>query len=503
MTEGAWDLVLEVAGDEGTPEEVRLPKVVRVRAGGGGTPSAVTLRVRANVSGVDFDPAFTVVNETGCSGSGCPRTALPYAGQVEYQLPSGAYSIRLDDVAPNCTVTSPNPATIQVRTGTTVDLFFRVSCTALSSPAVVRVGVTATGSNVDGAVRVACENNACIPRDLRPNGPPLEYRLPAGTYRFVLGDVATNCRVTGANPVALTVAAATSATVEFALSCVGPGVIRIAVTTTGTDLDDAFLAEIFDTACEGDPGYAGCATLPVAAGGAADYATYAAGAVTVFLNDVAVNCNVDGGSRRDVTPMPGDTVMVTFAVACRPAARVRISVAIDGYQPPGVGYAAIEGGDCYYAPCSQYPLNGTTGEFIVEEGLHTLRLTGYSPYLCRPTSPESTTVTAVAGTTVDVTYRLSCLPPAVARVSVAVSGSNQDTTFRVDDLYNCDYYTGACAGRIVAPGAVADYELAWGAGAWFLADVAPNCRVLSANPIEVLFAPAGTSTDVRFTVACE
>lgn len=501
MAEGAWDLMLEVEDGDGTPTAVRLPKLVRVRPAAGGSPPAVTLRVRALVTGQDFDPAFTVVNETGCSGSACPRTSLPYGGRVEYQLPTGDYTIRLDDVAPNCTVAGPNPATIPVRSSTTAELLFRVTCTALPSPAIVRVGVSASGSDVDNAVRVACENDACIPRFLSPNGAPFEYRLPAGTYRFVLGEVAANCRLSGNNPVEVTVAAGATAAVDFALTCAGPTVIRVAVTTTGADLDDGYLVDL-NASCPGYS-YTNCATLRLTTNGSADYSTRASEPLAVLLRDVAVNCSVEGGALRQVTPTPGDTVLVAYVVTCRAAARVRISVEITGYQPTAA-YQVVEGSDCYYGPCERYALTGTGGEFVVSEGPHALRLEGVDLYLCRLTSPGTAAVTAVSGTTVDAIYRLSCLPPAVARVSVTVSGTNPDASFVVQDDLNCDFYYGTgCPQRITSAGAALAYDLSYGSGQWTLLDVAPNCRITSANPLAVSNIPAGTSTDVRFTVACE
>jgi len=85
--------------------------------------------------------------------------------QEDFFVDPGQYSVTLDDVAPNCTVTSQNPQTINVASGATETAQFDVTCgvattmttanvttttappttTTLPPPAMIQVNTATTG----------------------------------------------------------------------------------------------------------------------------------------------------------------------------------------------------------------------------------------------------------------------------------------------------------------------------------------------------------------------
>ena len=92
-------------------------------------PPPGTVRITAPTSGTNRDAYYYVVNESVCDYYyGCTTLELPAGGFVEYTLDPGNYVFRLTDVAANCTINVPNPATVPVVSGMVTELVFPVSC---------------------------------------------------------------------------------------------------------------------------------------------------------------------------------------------------------------------------------------------------------------------------------------------------------------------------------------------------------------------------------------
>jgi hypothetical protein len=90
-------------------------------------PPPGTVRITAPTSGTNRDAGYYVVSEP-CDYYGCTTQALPAGGFVEYTLVAGNYWFWLTDVAANCTINVPNPATVPVVSGMVTELVFPVSC---------------------------------------------------------------------------------------------------------------------------------------------------------------------------------------------------------------------------------------------------------------------------------------------------------------------------------------------------------------------------------------
>jgi hypothetical protein len=92
-------------------------------------PPNGVVRITAPTTGTNPDASYGAVNETWCDfWYGCWEQLFSAASVVEFTVPYGSYVFRLTDVAANCSVSVPNPATVIVQANTTTELVFPVSC---------------------------------------------------------------------------------------------------------------------------------------------------------------------------------------------------------------------------------------------------------------------------------------------------------------------------------------------------------------------------------------
>jgi Tol biopolymer transport system component len=107
---------------------IALPLLVVLGCGGGDSPSGpeTTLTVIAQTEGIQADAdGYGVKVGTGTSN------ALASNGSVTiHGLQTGAQTVTLSGIAPNCGVTGSNPLTVQIQSGQTASATFHVVCTA-------------------------------------------------------------------------------------------------------------------------------------------------------------------------------------------------------------------------------------------------------------------------------------------------------------------------------------------------------------------------------------
>ena len=121
------------------------------------------VRVSTVATGVDVDPSYRVRVE----GPGVDRSEMaPLSTQVTFvALASGTHTVTLDDVRVNCVVdaATPNPRTIALTMGQTIDVVFNVACS--SAPTIAFIGTGSTGFGVYSA-----KANGTNPTPLTSNG---------------------------------------------------------------------------------------------------------------------------------------------------------------------------------------------------------------------------------------------------------------------------------------------------------------------------------------------
>jgi WD40-like Beta Propeller Repeat len=180
-----------------------------------------SMRVTTVTTGADLDPdGYTV--QWGRVGQD-PRYYLQgtNASVTIPQLGAGQYSVRLDGVAPNCTVTGQHPVTVTVVVGTTIEVPFAVTCAALGS---LEVTVTTTGADLPD-VYVASVSPAGGYKVFPTNGTVTFSGLVAGDYSVSLSSGAFNC--TRPNPQTVAVPSGGTAVVHFDVACTA--VMQLAV----------------------------------------------------------------------------------------------------------------------------------------------------------------------------------------------------------------------------------------------------------------------------------
>jgi len=131
-------------------------------------PSTGNVVIRASTTGPGLDPDGYVVAVDGGAGQ-----SLPMNGAVTFnQLSVGSHQFLLSGVATNCTLLSPNPATVAVTARDTAQTTFQLSCGAPPRPIAFSSNRDYSSSiyamNADGSGVVQLTNN------------PPDYRLRDG-----------------------------------------------------------------------------------------------------------------------------------------------------------------------------------------------------------------------------------------------------------------------------------------------------------------------------------
>jgi len=203
-----------VSGDNPRAVIVGLGEVVDVSFAV--TCVAVTGAVAVSVAttGIDLDDSFLI--QIGDE----PPQALPANGAVLLAgLPPGTFSIGLDDVSANCTVTN-GPQTVNIVLGDTAQAAFEAGCGAATG--VVEVSVVTSGADYDfDAYTIQMEPGGSYAIGVNASA---GYASPSGgDHVLTLDDVADNCTVSGPNPrtVSVSIGGSTRDTVRtsFAVTC--------------------------------------------------------------------------------------------------------------------------------------------------------------------------------------------------------------------------------------------------------------------------------------------
>ena len=86
------------------------------------------IRLSVVTAGVDLPDGYTIKLDDAA-----PLTITANDNQTIATLAVGTHSVLLSGVAPNCTVTSPNPQQADVAAGATTQVRFTIACVAMAS----------------------------------------------------------------------------------------------------------------------------------------------------------------------------------------------------------------------------------------------------------------------------------------------------------------------------------------------------------------------------------
>lgn len=264
-------------------------------------PTTGMIEVSATTTGFDLDADGYTVDLDGMSSQPIAANgSVTFTGESE-----GSHSLTLSGIAANCTVSGANPVSSTVVAGATDDVAFDMTCTQVTGD--LRVTASTSGSPIDpDGYTVTVDGGAS--QALAANNDTTTFAgTPEGDRSVLLGDIASGCTVTGANPATVSVPAGGTATHAFAVSCTSmTGAIQLTTVTTGMDTDpDGYMVSLD-----------GGAAQAIGNDDTALFEPLAAGGHTLELSGVAANCTVQGANPLMPIVTANDTIDVTMTVDC-------------------------------------------------------------------------------------------------------------------------------------------------------------------------------------------
>ncbi len=182
-------------------------------------PGTGTLEITTSTTGSDPDADGYALSLDGAAS----QPIGPNAMLTLSNIPGGAHSIDLLGIAANCRLSDPNPRRVSVTAGGTTSVAFAVTC-APRPPETgdVRVSVSTSGSSQDtDGYTVSVDGGSG--QSITANGSRTIPNLALGQHSVQLGGIASNCTVTGENPISVIVNAGQTVTVSFTVSCAATG----------------------------------------------------------------------------------------------------------------------------------------------------------------------------------------------------------------------------------------------------------------------------------------
>ncbi len=262
------------------------------------------------------------------------------------------------------------------------------------------------------------------------------------------------------------------------------GALRLAVVTTGGDLDlDGYGVTVNAVQRQ-----------TIAVNAAAVIPDLPTGSYDVALSGVAANCTVSGQNTRAVTVTGGDTTEVAYAIGCV-ATGLQVVIATSGADLDPDGYGVSVDG----ATPTPSPANSSLSITRLPPGSHTVTLSGIAGH-CAVSGTNPRSVVVAAGQVVPVGFPLVCL---------AITGSieiNAVTSGLDLDLNGYTVQADNGIPRTLAANATTVFEgLSAGDHTITLSGVAANCTVAGDNPRTVPVTTGGIRRDTArstFAVTC-
>ncbi|MGH7445549.1 MAG: hypothetical protein ACREKM_11755, partial [Longimicrobiales bacterium] len=213
----------------------------------------------------------------------------------------GERTVTLTGVAANCTVQDGATRTVTVTTGGTHPVSYTIDCSA--QVGTLDVAATTSGENIDSdGYTVSVDGGAALA--IPANGTISLNGIAEGEHTVLLGDVAANCGIAGANPVTITVAVGATANVSFNVNCSASELV-VKTSTSGPPASDGDWTVTLDGA---DP-------RTISSNGQVTYSTTAE-VHTVELDGLPANCRVGRTNPATVTVDAAAPTEHVFDVTC-------------------------------------------------------------------------------------------------------------------------------------------------------------------------------------------
>jgi len=220
-------------------------------------------------------------------------------------LPTGDHLVRLEGVAPNCSVSGTNPRFVEVKAG---DVFVSFSVTCGARTGTVRVSTTTSGPepDTDGYSLVV---GARVSSGVPANGTFEMAGVPEGEHSAALSGVSENCAVDAPHPRTVSIANGEVMNVAFVIRCVAKAALHVTTTTSGVEPDGNGYAIRL-----AQPG--GYVTTVNVAANSSVTIPLQSGTYTVTVLDIEPNCDVVTSNERVVTLTAGNQTPITVDIKC-------------------------------------------------------------------------------------------------------------------------------------------------------------------------------------------
>jgi hypothetical protein len=356
-----------------------------------------TVRVAVATTGVDLDSeGYGIVLDEQ------PSQAVAANGSVTLnRVLTGLHTIGLHDIATNCRAVGDSSRSVNVTFGDTAVVEYVVTCAALVGS--LQVNVSTIGLDIDSdGYSVLLDGSLISP--IGTNAQLRDSTVRAGDHTIQLAGIADNCSVTTTNPMPITIRFNATAAVSFSVTCVSThGTYRVTTTTNGDDPDPDGYVICIDPINNG--AFCNSGAAPIAPAGTVDL-TISAGSHTLLLERLAANCRVVGDNPRALNIAAGDTINLTFSIACVPRPRLRVITTTTGPLNLGSYWICID----QYGSCSPVVIGlNDTVTTAIDTGLAKVSL-GYVPNNCTVAGEYPRVVTATGSDTTEVAFVINCVP---------------------------------------------------------------------------------------------
>ena len=225
----------------------------------------------------------------------------------------------------------------------------------------------------------------------------------------MLGGLSPNCTVAGANPRTVTVTPGDIAATTFSVVCdPTSGSLGLSISTSGSSPDPNGYVITIDGA---DRGAIGNTAATVLEG-------LTPGTHVVGLDDVAENCQVQGGNPRTVSVL-GERTLEKFSVSCATTTLV-VTTATSGTGVDPDGFAvSIDGG-----AAQKVGVNSSVTFSDGHSGPHSVQLSDLAT-VCAVQGANPIPITLEGGKTTEAAFTVRCDGAGIPAAIVKVSGDNQ------------------------------------------------------------------------------
>jgi len=240
--------------------------------------------------------------------------------------------------------------------------------------------------------------------------------LSAGNHTVTLGDVPSNCTVTGGTAQTVAINAGDTALATFTIACTPPppttGTISVTTVTTGPEQPSGYAVAV-------DAG----ASKPIAASGNVLFTDVSAANHSVALSGVPANCTASGGNSQPVSVTANQTTPVTFTITCTATTgSITVTTITSGDNQPSGYTVTVDGG-----PTQSVGASGTVRFDGLSVANHSVGLSPI-PSTCNVSGPNPQTVAVTAGNTTPATFSISCTAPPPPQDHAPVVNAGGDKT---------------------------------------------------------------------------